>query len=82
MPKAHTPQTLTGLARVIAKYGERAFVVSEVDSSMKPTLNRILVDVSHIPRFGAVTSRGRKVTIGAGANFGDVLRQIKGRTVF
>ena len=60
MPKAQTPQTLTGLARIIAKYGERALVVSEVDSSTKPTPNRILVDVSHIPRFGTVTSRGAK----------------------
>ena len=75
MPKA---QTLTDLARIIAKHGERAFVVSDVDSSTKSTLNRILVDVSHIPRFGAVTLRGRKVTIGAGANFGDVLRRVKG----
>ena len=78
MPKAQIPQTLTGLARILAKHGERAFVVANADSSLKRVPNKVLVDVGHIPGFDDVHSKGSKVTIGTGANFGEVLRQVGG----
>jgi CO/xanthine dehydrogenase FAD-binding subunit len=78
MPKTQRPQTLTGLARILAKHGERAFVVANADTSLKPVSNKVLVDVGHIPGFNDVHSTRSKVTIGTGANFGEVLRQVKG----
>ncbi len=78
MPKAQLPQTLTGLARLLAKHGERAFVVAKADSATKTVSNRVLIDGGRIPGFDDVRSRGTKVKIGAGADFGEVLRKVKG----
>ena len=77
MPKAQIPQTLTGLARVLAKHGERASVVARADAT-KTVSNRVLINVGRIRGFDNVSSRGAKVKIGAGAHFGEVLRQVKG----
>ncbi len=78
MPKALAPQTLTGLARALAKHGERAFVVTHANSKTKSIANRVLVAVGGIRGFDEIGTRRRKVTIGAGAHFGEVLRQVRG----
>ena len=78
MPKTQTPQTLPDLARVLSKFGERALVVAHGEDTSKAIANRVRVDVRNLRGFEAIQSRGRKVTIGAGAHFGGLLRQIEG----
>ena len=78
MPKAPAPHTLSGLARLLAKYGERAFVVANGDSSTKAAPNRVLINVGGLRGFDGIGFRRRKVTIGAGARFGEILRRVEG----
>ena len=78
MPKVLTPHTLTGLARMLAKHGRRAFVVSGTDFPTSTTTSRVVIQTRGIKGFSTVVRRGRKVTIATGANFGEVLRQVEG----
>ncbi len=78
MPKAQVPQTLAGLARLLAKHGARAMLVSGMDPTMRIPTSRVVIDVRRIPGFGAVSKRRGKVSFGTGATFGKVLQQISG----
>ena len=78
MPKVQTPQTLTGLARVIAKHRNRIVILSDDDSGFKGPPRGVLIDPRGIAGFSAVSVSGGKVTIGTGIHFGDLLRQVDG----
>ena len=76
MPKPLTPQTLTGLAKMLAR-NPRAFVAPDSDSA-RAAGNKTVIDISGIPGLAEVSSTGRRVSIGAGATFGRVLRDVNG----
>ena len=78
MPKPQVPQTLVGLAKLLAKHGERAMLVPEIDPAMRIPASKVVIDVSRIPGFGNVSNRRGKVSFGTGATFGKVFSQISG----
>ena len=78
MPKPQFPQTLVGLAKLLAKHGERAMLVPEIDPAMRIPASKVVIDVSRIPGFGNVSNRRGKVSFGTGATFGEVFSQISG----
>lgn len=78
MPRSQAPQTLTGLARVLSRLGKRGLVVPDGEAMTKISGNRIAINVSGLGSFSRVRAGGSKVTIGAGASFGRVLREVDG----
>lgn len=66
------------MARLLAKHGKRALVVSDLDGLARRSANRVLIDASGIRGFSNVKRRGRRWLVGAGATFGDVLREVEG----
>ncbi len=78
MPKSQAPQTLTGLAKMLLRHGKHALVVPDIEAMSKISGNRVAIDVSRLGSFSRVHARGSKVTIGAGASFGRVLREVEG----
>ena len=78
MPKALTPKTLTALAKLLARHDRHALMVPDAEAATKISGNRVAIDVSGLGAFSGVRVRGRKVTIGTGASFGRVLREVEG----
>lgn len=62
---------------MLARYGGRALVVGDPEAA-RVAPNRIVIDVGNIPEFSQVRVTGRRVSLGAGARFGHVLRDIVG----
>lgn len=77
MPKPQTPRTLTGLARILARHGKKAFVAPDPEAARQAT-QRVVIDAGGIDGFARVRAAGRTVSIGVGATFGQVLRDIDG----
>lgn len=78
MPKTQTPETLTALARALARHRTRAVVVPDSDGGERAGGKQVLVDIGKIRGLAGITGRGRTRHIGAGSTFGDVLRTIDG----
>lgn len=77
MTKSLIPQTLKGLARLLAKHSKQVILVPEINSGPRQS-NKILIVISRIPEFKSIRKRSGKISFGTGATLGQVLTQIQG----
>jgi carbon-monoxide dehydrogenase medium subunit len=78
MPKTQTPETLTALAKLLARHRQRAVLVPDSGGSERPRAKQVLIDIGGIPGLSGITRGARVRRIGTGTTLGEVLRTVDG----
>lgn len=73
-----TPKSVSELARIIARKGKAAVLVSGVDPADRAIAGKFVVDLSHIGVLNEITARKDRITIGTGVNLGRLSREAAG----
>ena len=73
-----TPKTLSELVKIVARKGKSAVMVSGIDPSDRPASGKVTVDLNHIGPLNEIVTQKDRVTIGAGVNFGRLVREAIG----
>src|ERR1051325_4577774 len=77
MTSLQSPKNIADLTKLVAKAGKRAYFVSGTDIAGVPA-TRMPIDVSGIAQLNEVEVANDKVVIGAGLNFGRLVREGNG----
>lgn len=78
MAQPQVPRSIAEFIRTAARLGKRAHYVHGLDGLEKIPNGKVPVDLSQVPALNEIASRGGKVTIGTGLNFGTLLRGVSG----
>jgi carbon-monoxide dehydrogenase medium subunit len=78
MSRTATPETLTALARLLARNRKRAVFVPDSDGPERASARQVLIDIGRIRGLGTISRKGRARQIGTGCTFGELLRSIDG----
>ena len=73
-----TPKSVSELARIVARKGKAAVLVSGVDPTDRAIAGKIVIDLSHVSALNEITAQRDRITIGTGVNLGRLSREAVG----